>query len=501
MYVATVGGTATAITLTPTVASTAYVAGQRYRFIAGSASSAATTINVSGLGAKNLFKRGSINPIAGDWGSGMILEVVYDGTSFQLLGADVFSKMGDIASAGTINLDSTTGNVVDVTGTTTITAITLAEGKEVTVRFTGILTLTNGASLVLPGAANITTAAGDFAVFRGYAAGVVRCTSYQALSGRSVISSAQIQPISASVGASALTISASALSLDFRSATLTSGTVTTVSGTPANLVVPSTATLGTGNGQLSRLAVLALNNAGTIELAVVNLNGANDISEQGVISTTAISGAATSPNTVYSTTSRSSVAYRVLGFVESTQATAGTWASAPSLIQGTDNSFAVAKGPVLTASRSFGGATSDTITGIPSWAKKVTINLVGVNGAGGASNWIFSLGSAASGIISTGYSSCAFRSGVAATTDSTCIVTGAPQTGTSIVGQIVLCLQEPTSNVWTWTGMLNYSNANVILMAGSKTLGAGNPLDRIQAASNGGAAGTITGQWNAVYEG
>jgi microcystin-dependent protein len=183
VYVATVGGTATAITLTPTVASTAYAAGQRYRFIAGSASSAATTINVSGLGARNLFKRGSINPVAGDWGSGMILEVVYDGTNFQLLAADVFSQMGDIASAGTINLDSTTGNVVDVTGTTTITAITLAEGKEVTVRFTGALTLTNSASLVLPGSANVTTAAGDFAVFRGYAAGVVRCTSYLPFSG------------------------------------------------------------------------------------------------------------------------------------------------------------------------------------------------------------------------------------------------------------------------------------------------------------------------------
>ena len=49
----------------------------------------------------------------------------------------------------------------------------------------------------------------------------------------------QIQPISASVAASALTISASTLVLDFRSTTLGSGAVTTVSGTPANLVVPS----------------------------------------------------------------------------------------------------------------------------------------------------------------------------------------------------------------------------------------------------------------------
>lgn len=92
----------------------------------------------------------------------------------------------DVASSGTTNLDTATGNLVDVTGTTTITAITLAEGRERTVRFTGILTLTHGSSLVLPTAANITTAAGDFAIFKGYAAGVVRCISYQRADGKNL---------------------------------------------------------------------------------------------------------------------------------------------------------------------------------------------------------------------------------------------------------------------------------------------------------------------------
>lgn len=146
----------------------------------------------------------------------------------------------------------------------------------------------------------------------------------------------QIQPISASVGSNALTISASALSLDFRSTTLGSGTVTTVSGTPANLVISSGSTLGTVSGQQSRIAVLALNNAGTIELAAVNLAGGNDLSETGLISTTAEggAGAADSANVIYSTTARTNVAYRVIGYVESTQAAAGTWATAPSTIQG-----------------------------------------------------------------------------------------------------------------------------------------------------------------------
>lgn len=84
----------------------------------------------------------------------------------------------DIASATTLNLDTATGNLVDVTGTTTITAITLSQGRARWVRFTGALTLTHGASLVLPGAVSITTAAGDYALFMGYASSVVRCAAY-----------------------------------------------------------------------------------------------------------------------------------------------------------------------------------------------------------------------------------------------------------------------------------------------------------------------------------
>ncbi len=169
----------------------------------------------------------------------------------------------------------------------------------------------------------------------------------------------QIQPISASVGSNAMTISASALSLDFRSATLGSGAVTKVSGTPSNLVISSGSTLGTVSGQQSRIAVLAINNAGTIELAAVNLSGGNNLDETGVISTTAEggAGAADSASTIYSTTARTNVAYRVIGYVESTQTTAGTWATAPSTIQG-------AGGNAMTAMQSLGyGQTLQDVTG------------------------------------------------------------------------------------------------------------------------------------------
>jgi hypothetical protein len=102
------------------------------------------------------------------------------------------------------------------------------------------------------------------------------------------------------------------------------------------MTVSSGSTLGTINATQSKLIVLALDNAGTVELAVVNIAGGTQLDETNLISTTAEggAGAADSATVVYSTTARTSRPYRVVGYVESTQATAGTWATAPSTIQG-----------------------------------------------------------------------------------------------------------------------------------------------------------------------
>jgi hypothetical protein len=148
---------------------------------------------------------------------------------------------------------------------------------------------------------------------------------------------AGIQSITAVVAASALTVTLSPTTLDFRSSTLTSGTVVTRTIASAiSVVVSSGSTLGTVSAVQSRIVVLALDNAGTVELAVVNIAGGTDLTETGLISTTAEggAGAADSASVVYSTTARTNVAYRVVGYVESTQTTAGTWAVTPSTVQG-----------------------------------------------------------------------------------------------------------------------------------------------------------------------
>ena len=168
----------------------------------------------------------------------------------------------------------------------------------------------------------------------------------------------QIQPIAASVAASALTCTLNPTTLYFRSSPLTSGSVNKRTiGAAISVVVPSTATLGTVSAQQSRLVLLALDNAGTVELAVVNISGGTNLDETTLISTTAIIAGSNAANVVYSTTARTSLPFRVVGYIESTQATAGTWATAPSTIQGQG-------GQALGAMNSLGyGQTWQTLTG------------------------------------------------------------------------------------------------------------------------------------------
>lgn len=92
-----------------------------------------------------------------------------------------FAKGSDIASASSVDFEAATGNVVDITGTTTITALgTVQAGTIMFVEFDGALTLThNATSLILPTAANITTAAGDCAIFQSEGSGNWRCMVYQ----------------------------------------------------------------------------------------------------------------------------------------------------------------------------------------------------------------------------------------------------------------------------------------------------------------------------------
>lgn len=118
--------------------------------------------------------------------------------------------------------------------------------------------------------------------------------------------------------------------LSFRNASWSSGqwAARTVSSA-LSLTVPSIATIGHSNGVIGSLYWYALDNAGTVELAVAGSFLGND----GIVSTTAISSGSTSSATMYSASARTNVPYILLGRTADTQTTAGTWASAPSHVQ------------------------------------------------------------------------------------------------------------------------------------------------------------------------
>lgn len=99
-----------------------------------------------------------------------------------------FKQGASIVAAATTDIGAATGNYVTVTGTTTITGFgTVQAGTLRIVRFAAALTLThNAVSLILPGSANITTAAGDVGIFASEGTGNWRCMSYTRANGQSL---------------------------------------------------------------------------------------------------------------------------------------------------------------------------------------------------------------------------------------------------------------------------------------------------------------------------
>lgn len=125
-----------------------------------------------------------------------------------------FNGSQTISSAATVNLVTATSPVVIVTGSTTITSFSTptTSGDIRYVIFSGTMTLThNATTLILPGAANITTATGDVAVFVSNGTLGWRCVSYSRYSGKPIVgpASADITD-STSTGRSVLTAATAA---------------------------------------------------------------------------------------------------------------------------------------------------------------------------------------------------------------------------------------------------------------------------------------------------
>lgn len=156
--------------------------------------------------------------------------------------------------------------------------------------------------------------------------------------------------LAATVAANALTLTLSAVDatalsatnaahFTFRAETATTGTPTTVAATAnLSLTISSGSTLGASSGVPHRLWVVVFNDAGTLRLGAIACATAGAIfalADDIRTSSTAEGGAggADSAGIIYTGAAVTTKALRVIGYIESTQATAGTWVTAPSKIQ------------------------------------------------------------------------------------------------------------------------------------------------------------------------
>lgn len=117
-YLTSVAGTDT-ITAVAAVGMTAYATGQKFTFISAGANTGVATININSIGAKSLTKNGATALSAGDIASGSAVEIVYDGTQFQVVSSAASGDVVGPASAtdnALARFNLTTGKLIQNSG-------------------------------------------------------------------------------------------------------------------------------------------------------------------------------------------------------------------------------------------------------------------------------------------------------------------------------------------------------------------------------------------------
>jgi hypothetical protein len=94
-----------------------------------------------------------------------------------------------LASAASVAIGAANSNIINLTGTASVTSFdTIAAGAEREITHQGVQVLTyNATSMLMPGAASITTANNDVSVWRSLGSGNWQMTSYQRYSGAALV--------------------------------------------------------------------------------------------------------------------------------------------------------------------------------------------------------------------------------------------------------------------------------------------------------------------------
>jgi hypothetical protein len=130
-YLTSVSGTDT-ITAVGAVGMIAYATGQKFTFIAAGANTGVATLNINSIGAKSITKNGATALSAGDLASGAAIDVVYDGTQFQLVSPIVWSSTPAFPSGTRMSFNQTaapTGWTKDTTAAINDSILRLVTGS------------------------------------------------------------------------------------------------------------------------------------------------------------------------------------------------------------------------------------------------------------------------------------------------------------------------------------------------------------------------------------
>ena len=154
------GGAATFITVTGTdtltgtvsPALSAYATGNQFSFLVANTNTGAVTINVDGIGAKAITRTGTTALVAGDMVAGQAVEIIYDGTRFQLVNGNSFTNLKVSGTLGVTGVATFTAQPIVSSLTASLPVFTDASKGLVsnTMTGTGNVVMSTSPTLVTP---------------------------------------------------------------------------------------------------------------------------------------------------------------------------------------------------------------------------------------------------------------------------------------------------------------------------------------------------------------
>lgn len=173
--------------------------GQVVYWVPSNSNTGPSTLNVNGGGATPILNPNGTVLGANQLIAGQFVSTIYLNGIWQLYGGSgtgvnvgTFGQETPLTAAATTDLGSVSGHNVQIVGTTTITSFGASAQIVAPIyigRFSGSLTLTNSANLILPGGNNIQTSNGDAFIAEYMGMGQWRVLLYQYISATSATSS------------------------------------------------------------------------------------------------------------------------------------------------------------------------------------------------------------------------------------------------------------------------------------------------------------------------